>query len=350
MTEQQRQQLADLQKQIGDRGEDFVLRYERQRLYAHPRVNDVCIVGRKDVSRGYDILSFIGPASTTPDRYIEVKTYTTTPHFFLSASEQAAAHRYGTNYFLYLVDLSEVAKPGYQPLILQDPISNLNEQWHEKVQSREFIFSGAALQHIPQDLDSSTILIGCFTSNDHLNWILRSHSYNVRQGIINGSVASNEMTSAPEFLLLYSVRDPRTYRLYDISGVSTATREEMCAKGYPNPHASRYILYHLRSRLETIPIDIMALLATYNDKNVRSSGMPIYLSGGVLRKYLLGGPSPQGIAPKRIFSNEGKPWTEANRSMLAALYQTGTSIPALAHTLKRNVEEIKAQLHHLGLL
>lgn len=350
MTEQQRQQLENLQKQIGDRGEDFVLAYERRRLYAHPRINDIRIVGRADVSRGYDIQSFIGMSSVTPDRFIEVKTYTTTPHFFLSASEQAAAQRYGTNYSIYLVNHSQISTPGYQPIIIHDPLHNLSEQWQEKVQTREFVYCDASLTTIPSDLDSKTILVGCFTSNDHLNWILRTHCYNVRQGLINGSVPTNEMTETPAYLLLYNVREPRTYRFYDISDVTTATKQQMITMRYPNPHAQRYLLYRLKSRLETIPIDIKALLATHNDKNVRTSGTPIYISGTTLKQYFLGAPTSQGRTINRVYTNQGKPWTAVSTSKLSALYQTGTNIPALAHDFMRPVEEIKAQLHLQGLL
>lgn len=350
MTEQQRQQLENQHKLIGERGEDFVLAYERRRLYAHPRINDIRIVGRADVSRGYDIQSFIGMTSVSPDRFIEVKTYTTTPHFFLSASEQAAAQRYGTNYCIYLVDLSQVSLPGYQPLIISDPLHNLGEQWQEKVQTLEFTYHDAALSTVPKDFDTKTILIGCFTSNEHLNWILRTHCYNVRQGLINGSVPTNEMTETPGYLLLYDVREPRNYRIYDISGVSTATRQQMLSMRYPNPHAQNYLLYRLNSRLTTIPIDIMALLATHNDKNVRTSGTPIYMSGATLLQYILGAPTTPGRTINRVYTNQGKPWTAATTSRLTALYQTGTDIPALAHEFKRPVEEIKAQLHLLGLL
>lgn len=350
MTEQQRQQQETLQKHIGTRGEDFVLSYERQRLYGHPNAHDIRIVGRNDVAKGYDIQSFIGMTSIVPDRFIEVKTYTSTPHFFLSASEQAAAKRYGTNYCLYLVELSQISTPGYQPLIIQDPINNLDKQWHEKIQNREFIYTDQSLQSIPHDMDVCTVLVGCFTSNEHLNWTLRSHCYNVRQGLINGSVSSNEMTETPSYLVLYDVRNPRTYRLYDISHTTEATREQMLAMRYPNPHAQRYLLYHLRSRLDTIPIDIMSLLATYNDKNVRSSGTPIYMSGAMLRKYIIGGPTKQGTVPGRIYTNEGKPWSAVASAKLAALYQSGVSIPALAHDLRRTVDEIKAQLRLQKLL
>jgi len=347
MTEQQLFQQQVHCKHIGDRGEDFALNFERQRLHAHPRVTDIRIIGRSDVGMGYDIISFQGATSLTHDRYIEVKTYSGSPHFFLSAGEQAAAQKFGINYCLYLVDLSRINEPGYQPIIIQDPIHNLDDHWHEKIQNREFTF--VEEQHLPEDIDTSTVLIGCYNSNEHLQWILHNHTYNVRQGSINGSVHTDEMSESPGYLILYNVREPRTYRLYQVSKVTEVTQEQMRKMHYPNPHARLYLLYHLKSRLDTPPLDIMQILRTYNDKLARTSGTPIYLSGANLLKYLLGGPQQQGIAPQRIYTNEGKPWSAVASSKLAALYASGTQIPALAHEFKRTVEEIKSQLRTLEL-
>lgn len=52
MTEDQLTEIQNQQKHIGNSGEDFVLNYERNRPGSHPRVNDIRIVGRKDVGLG----------------------------------------------------------------------------------------------------------------------------------------------------------------------------------------------------------------------------------------------------------------------------------------------------------
>lgn len=349
MTEQQRQEIEALQKQLGNRGEDFVLRYERQRLHAHPRVSEVTIIGRHDVGMGYDILSFQGITSRHPDRYIEVKTYSGTPHFFWSQGEQAAARKYGTNYCIYLIDDSKLSTPDYKPLIIQDPINSLDDKWQEKVQSREFTFVAEDCA-LPQDIDTKTVLVGCYNDNYHLQWILHNHAYNVRQGAINGSVHNDEVTSNVGYLLLYAGPSPRTYRLYAIDKVRQATRSDMLRMGYPNPHAQRYLLYHLTRKIDTPALDIMQILRSYNDKLQRTSGTPIYISGTVLRRFLLNAPTQQGISSTRIYTNEGKPWTSVQTAQLSALYQTGTSIDVLAHKLKRTPQEIKSQLSAQGLL
>lgn len=297
---------------------------------------------------GYDILSFQGVTSQRLDRYIEVKTYSGQPHFFLSDGEQAAALKYGTNYCLYLVDLLQISSPGYQPLIIQDPLNSLDAHWQEKVQRREFTYVGS--NTLPADIDTANVLIGCYNSNEHLQWIRHNHAYNVRQGNINGSVLADDITHNVSYLLLYAGPSPRTYRLYTVDAVRTVTREDMCRMRYPHPHAQRYLLYHLTALLDTPPLDIMQILRSYNDKLQRTSGTPIYLSGARLRPYLLNAPTQQGISSARIYTNEGKPWSEVQTIQLSALYRTGTPIDALAHRLKRTPHEIRAQLISLSLL
>lgn len=49
MTEQQLYDLRDTKKDIGNRGEDFVLNYERQRLMHHPCLDKIEIAGRTDI-------------------------------------------------------------------------------------------------------------------------------------------------------------------------------------------------------------------------------------------------------------------------------------------------------------
>ena len=122
------QQSRDYLQQIGDRGEDAVLRYELSRLVGHPRLREVRIAGRSDISLGYDILSFEGPNSTMHDRYIEVKTYSGSPHFFLSQGEYDAATRLGNRYYLYLVDEARLTDPDFCPIIIADPMNHLTEE------------------------------------------------------------------------------------------------------------------------------------------------------------------------------------------------------------------------------
>lgn len=354
MTQDDLSRLQSLQKQHGDLGEDFALRYERQRLHAHPRVSDIRLIGRHDVGMGSDILSFNGPSSRHLDRYIEVKTYSGTPHFFLSQGEEAAARKYTDSYFIYLVDLSQVSAPDYTPLIIQDPIHTLHGNssdfgsWREKVQSREFVFE--CHESLPDDIDESTVIIGCFNSNEHLHWILHNHAYNVRQGAINGSVATDDVSSEVRYLILYDGKSPRTYSMYKVCGVSSASRQQMIAARYPNPHAHQYLIYKLSRKIPSPPIDIMQIIRTYNDKLHRTSGTPVFIGGKSLRRYLLGGPHQQGTTILRTFTKSGKPWSETESMKLGIMYRMGKEISQLSHEFKRSPAEIRDKLSSLHLL
>lgn len=378
MTQDQLQQLRDLQKQIGDQGEDFVLRYERQRLQRHPRCGDIRIIGRKDVGMGYDILSFQGITSQTHDLFIEVKTFTGgEPHFFLSQGEEAAAEKYGSNFAIYLVDVMRINDPYYQPIIIPNPIKRLNGahtgsdsndrgslngahhdadrndatgHWEMRIQQKLYYYVDDTVAKLPDDFFDATVLVGCYNGSRHIDWIRHCSAYNVRQGSINGAVTSDDVTKGVDYLLLYDGRKPRDYSLHKVKGTRIASKSQMLSWNYPEPHAQQYILYNIGEALSVPPLDIMALLRSRNDKLVRTSGTPIYMSGREVSGYSLGGqPSGVGASVRRTYTNEGKPWTQVATEQLRALYLTGTSIASLAHRFKRTAQEIRQQLQRQGI-
>lgn len=362
MTELQLYEHLDAKKSIGNLGEDYVLSYERQRLAHHPRNGEITIVGRNDVGLGYDIASFEGTTSAVHDRFIEVKTFTAQPHFFLSQSEWAAAVKHGARYYLYLVELSKISTPGYQPIIIRDPAHRLptNTNWSERIQQREYTLALPTEDSLPADIDTSTLLVGCFKDNPHKNWILRSHCYNVRREIVSsqrrsgipGAATADEVGLGVKYLLLYNVCEPRSYRMYSVKSASIESRENLRRMGYPNPRCPAYVLYHLIGALDTPAIDIMNLLRSYNDKVVRTSGTPIFMPGSALRRFLIDATAARmagAPAPKRIFTNEGKPWSQIQSQRLEVLASQHQDIASMAHALKRTPAEIHAQLRTLGL-
>lgn len=381
MTEQQLFNHRDAKKSLGNQGEDFVLKYERQRLSQHPQAGSIAIVGRHDVGLGYDIASFEGLTSQQHDRFIEVKTYSGEPHFFLSQSEWAAAVKHGSRYHLYLVDAAQLATPGYEPTIIQDPAHALptNTNWSERIQQREYKLSLPTADPLPPDFDAATILVGCFKDNPHKNWILHNRCYNVRKetvpqqpqqpqlprgsvledleviskkSSIPGAVAADEIGLGVRYLVLYNVCEPRSHRVYSVKSASVASREILRRMGYPNPRCPAYVLYHLSGVAELPALDIMNILRSYNDKVTRTSGTPIFLSGSALRRFIIDTTAARmagTAAPKRIFTNEGKPWTSLQSQQLEVLASMRKDIATIAHTLKRTPAEIHAQLRVLGL-
>jgi len=132
----QEELLSKLQKQQedGDVGEQFVIEYETHRLDNHDlspkRVSAI------DVSAGYDILSCNSRSSTTYDRYIEVKAFRGSPHFYWSENERSVAMLLADAYFIYLVDLGQIEDKDYTPMIIQNPANNLDTLgWLIKPQS-----------------------------------------------------------------------------------------------------------------------------------------------------------------------------------------------------------------------
>lgn len=169
---------------------------------------------------------------------------------------------------------------------------------------------------------------------------------------IPGAVAADEIGLGVKYLLLYNVCEPRSYRLYSVAGATLVSREALQRMRYPNPRCPHYVLYKLSEALATPALDIMSLLRTYNDKAVRTSGTPIFLPGRALRKFLLDATEQRmkgTPAIKRVFTNEGKPWTAHQSQRLEAMAAMHRDIAAMAHDLKRAPAEIHARLRLLGL-
>lgn len=114
----------------GEKGEIFVMEYEKLRLkgkgLSPKRVSVI------DVGAGYDILSCQDSASDYYNRYIEVKSFRGQPHFFWSSNEKNIAEALGCNYYLYLVNLNELEKSPntYIPQIICNPANDLfTDEW-----------------------------------------------------------------------------------------------------------------------------------------------------------------------------------------------------------------------------
>ena len=126
------EQLLKRQEEQSKRGleaEEFVLFLEKQRNpdLAHriKRISDF------DVAAGYDIISYENANSKGYDRFIEVKSYIGSPHFFWSENECDVAKIKGNKYILCLVDYSRMHEPGYTPEYIRNPYENILEgdQW-----------------------------------------------------------------------------------------------------------------------------------------------------------------------------------------------------------------------------
>ncbi len=131
ISEKQLLHNLQLQREQGERGELYVLDYEKRRITnktLHDGIKRISII---DVTSGFDIVSYNTNESTRIDRFIEVKTYRGSEHFHWSQNEIEKAELMGDAYYLYLVDDDCIDKEDYEPTIIQNPIKNVlrSDEW-----------------------------------------------------------------------------------------------------------------------------------------------------------------------------------------------------------------------------
>ena len=128
-----------LQAEQGRKAEEYVVSFEKRRLCGHILIDRIKQISDFDVTAGYDVLSFESIGSTTNDRFIEVKSYHDTPHFFWSSNEYEKAKIKGHQYYLYLIDMDQYLNEEYVPIIIQNPVATLtkDENWIVETASYE---------------------------------------------------------------------------------------------------------------------------------------------------------------------------------------------------------------------
>lgn len=126
------EQLLKQQEDQSRRGleaEEFVLGLEKKRLpelaQKIKRISDF------DVAAGYDIVSYESNETEHYDRFIEVKCYMGSPHFFWSENESDVARIKADKYILCLVDYLRMGEPGYQPEFIRNPYETIfdSDEW-----------------------------------------------------------------------------------------------------------------------------------------------------------------------------------------------------------------------------
>ena len=122
---EQLEQILAQQQLHGQEGEEFALTYEQKRLAAHKQNGAIERISKYDSAAGFDIVSFETVDSTTHDRFIEVKSFEGAPRFYWSRNEVDVARVKKRQYFLYLVDRTQMNKTDYSPLIIQNPYAEI---------------------------------------------------------------------------------------------------------------------------------------------------------------------------------------------------------------------------------
>jgi len=129
-------QFRQLQKRMEEQGEaaeEFVLRFEKNRLLEHQQSSRIKRISKLDVGAGYDIISFESKDSKEIDRFIEVKSFSQEPSFHWSSNEIRVAERKGSKYYIYIVESSRIADSTYEPWIIKEPLLAINQTNNWKV-------------------------------------------------------------------------------------------------------------------------------------------------------------------------------------------------------------------------
>jgi hypothetical protein len=139
----QEELLGNLEKQRaqGLLAEKWVLDYEKKRLAIPELKEKIRIISDIDVQAGFDIISFNDLNSLHYDRFIEVKSFIGSIHFYWSKNESEIALIKGENYYLYLIDILQLGHVDYEPLIIQNPIKLLHEDPNWIVETQNYFIS-----------------------------------------------------------------------------------------------------------------------------------------------------------------------------------------------------------------
>ena len=93
----------------------------------------------------------------------------------------------------------------------------------------------------------SMVLVGCYKTKKHFEWIKANNLYNIRMGARKGSLENEQaIFDRTTFLVLYNVDKPSNVSVYKINGHQEMTGKELIEIGYPNPNAGkRYMTFKL---------------------------------------------------------------------------------------------------------
>ena len=109
------------QEERGEAAEVYVLDKELERFKDHPKIELIKRVSLESVSEGYDIQSFLSEESEVIDKFIEVKSHFNSNRIFWSINEIRKAEEKQKNYYLYIVDSTQLGKEDYEYLAIENP-------------------------------------------------------------------------------------------------------------------------------------------------------------------------------------------------------------------------------------
>ncbi|WP_159468061.1 DUF2357 domain-containing protein [Dyadobacter sp. 3J3] len=129
--------------------------------------------------------------------------------------------------------------------------------------------------------DDTSVLIGFYKNEEHLNWILKNKLYNFRTGTDSGSLSLGIQEINARFLVLHGPGKIVTRLIYNLKngGPKIFSKQDLERKRYPNPSGDLYLVYQFDDEIDLIfknqKWDI-SKLSKY--KGGRSSGIPFVVT------------------------------------------------------------------------
>lgn len=131
---EQFRKTMEQQQVYGEEAEKFVLDFEFLRLNCQKQID---WVAEYIVNEGYDVASYNHESDELQNRFIEVKSYDgRLPYFYWSRNEYSVAKLRQNEYWLYLINRSEMTKKGYQPIMIRNPFLTIlcdDLNWYKQI-------------------------------------------------------------------------------------------------------------------------------------------------------------------------------------------------------------------------
>lgn len=100
--------------------------------------------------------------------------------------------------------------------------------------------------------DGISVIIGCYKSEAHHQWIIRNGKYNLRlDKDREGAIGLNNGFTNAKYLVLYEVGKKQSVETYRITGSSgVMTREDLLLSGYPDPKGKVYLVIDIDNEID----------------------------------------------------------------------------------------------------
>lgn len=100
--------------------------------------------------------------------------------------------------------------------------------------------------------DDTFVLVGFYNSPEQYEWIKGQGLYNFRMGQTQGTLVLDNETVSSRFLLLHTHGDNSSGELWKITGkgLKVLSKEDLIAKGYPNPSQENYLVCEVEKATE----------------------------------------------------------------------------------------------------